>query len=131
MVSQVANVSFRKRATQYRSLLRKMTYQDKAPCTNALMVSQMAHVVIIHGICRADFENICVCPIISQMANANALMVSQMANVSFCKRATKYRSLLRKMTYQDKASYVCLPLCTNALMISKKAKEPLDLGLFC
>jgi len=31
--------------------------------------------------------------------------------VIFCKRATNYRALLRKMTYEYKASYVSLPPC--------------------
>jgi len=33
--------------------------------------------------------------------------------VTFRKRATKYRSLLRKITYQDKASYGSSPPCTS------------------
>ena len=33
--------------------------------------------------------------------------------VSFCKRATNYRTLLREMTYKDKASYGSSPLCTH------------------
>jgi len=32
--------------------------------------------------------------------------------VSFRKRATNYRALLRKMTYENKASYASSPLCT-------------------
>ena len=32
--------------------------------------------------------------------------------IIFHKRATKYRSLLRKMTYKDKASYESSPTCT-------------------
>ena len=30
----------------------------------------------------------------------------------FCKRATNYRALLRKMTYEDKAAYDSTPPCT-------------------
>ena len=33
--------------------------------------------------------------------------------VIFCKRATNYRALLRKMTCEDKASYESTPPCTN------------------
>jgi len=33
--------------------------------------------------------------------------------VSLCNRATKYRSLLRKMIYQDKSSYQSVPACTS------------------
>jgi len=32
--------------------------------------------------------------------------------VIFCKRATNYRALLRKMTYKDKASYDSMPPCS-------------------
>ena len=32
-------------------------------------------------------------------------------HVSFCKRAMNYRALLRKMTYEDKASYRSSPPC--------------------
>ena len=35
--------------------------------------------------------------------------------VSLCKRATNYRALLRKMTYEDKASYVFPPPSTVSL----------------
>ena len=34
--------------------------------------------------------------------------------VSFRKRAAKYRALLRKMTHKDKASYAFLPPCSSA-----------------
>jgi len=33
--------------------------------------------------------------------------------VVFCKRATNYRALLRKMTYKDKPSYASSPPCTQ------------------
>ena len=33
--------------------------------------------------------------------------------VSFCKRATNYRALLRKMTYKVQASYAFLPTCMH------------------
>jgi len=33
--------------------------------------------------------------------------------VFFCKRATNFRVLLRKMTYKDKASYVVTPPCST------------------
>jgi len=35
--------------------------------------------------------------------------------VSFCKRATNYRALLRKTTHKDKSSYGSLPLCMWSL----------------
>ena len=37
--------------------------------------------------------------------------------VIVCKRATKYRALLRKMTYKDKASYGSLPPCIVLIYI--------------
>ena len=40
------------------------------------------------------------------------LIGSPKLQVIFHKRATKYRSLLRKMTYKDKGSYESLPPCT-------------------
>ena len=42
------------------------------------------------------------------------LMGSPKLQITFHKRATKYRSLLRKMTYKDKGSYESSPPCTNA-----------------
>ena len=38
--------------------------------------------------------------------------------VMFCKRATNYRALLRKMTCQDKASYDSAPPCIIAFGVS-------------
>jgi len=40
------------------------------------------------------------------------LMGSRKLQIIFHKRATKYRSLLRKMTYKDKGSYESSPPCT-------------------
>ena len=40
------------------------------------------------------------------------LIGSPKLQIIFHKRATKYRSLLRKMTYKDKGSYESLPPCT-------------------
>ena len=39
------------------------------------------------------------------------LIGSPKLQIIFHKRATKYRSLLRKMTYKDKGSYESSPLC--------------------
>ena len=41
------------------------------------------------------------------------LIGSPKLQIIFHKRATKYRSLLRKMTYQDKGSYESSPPCTK------------------
>ena len=40
------------------------------------------------------------------------LIESPQLQIIFHKRATKYRSLLRKMTYKDKGSYESSPSCT-------------------
>jgi len=42
------------------------------------------------------------------------LIGSTKLQVIFHKRATKYRSLLRKMTYKDKGSYESSPPCTSS-----------------
>jgi len=39
------------------------------------------------------------------------LIVCLKLQIIFCKRATNYRALLRKMTYKDKPSYASSPLC--------------------
>ena len=37
--------------------------------------------------------------------------------VIFRKRATDYRALLRKLTYEDKASYESTPPCTSSMSL--------------
>jgi len=44
------------------------------------------------------------------------LIGSPKVQIIFHKRATKYRSLLRKMTYQDEGSHECSPPCRLSLM---------------
>jgi len=55
--------------------------------------------------------------------------------LSETKRATNYRALLQKMTYEDKASYDCTPACRCVLCSARvhclKWKEPLIIRLFC
>ena len=41
------------------------------------------------------------------------LIGSPKLQIIFHKRATKYRSLLRKVTYKDKGSYESLPPCAH------------------
>jgi len=41
------------------------------------------------------------------------LIASPKLQITFHKRATKYRSLLRKMTYKDKGSYESSPPCSE------------------
>jgi len=43
--------------------------------------------------------------------------------VYFRKRVTNYRALLRKMTYEDKASYVSLPPCITELICINLTNE--------
>jgi len=43
------------------------------------------------------------------------LIRSSQLQIIFHKRATKYRSFLRKMTYKDKGSYESSPLCILAI----------------
>ena len=48
------------------------------------------------------------------------LIGSPELQIIFHKRATKYRSLLRKMTYKDKGSYESSPPCTQDLLAKYK-----------
>jgi len=47
------------------------------------------------------------------------LIGSPKRQIFFHKRATKYRSLLRKMTYEDKGSYESSPPCTKSRSLNK------------
>ena len=80
-------VIFRKRATIYRALLRKMTseYKEGIPCLYATLYD------VLHT-------------------------HTPQLQVIFRKRATIYRALLREMTSEDKASHVSTPpstMCTQ------------------
>ena len=70
------HVIFRKRATSYRVLLQKMTYEDK-PC------------VLCAGAYRV----------------AKTHRMPYKLQVNLRKSATNYRALFQKMTYEDTASY--------------------------
>jgi len=80
--------------------------------------SDCAHTHRLHDESRRDDE--------SQHRNNTGwarLIGCLQLRVIFCKRATNYRALLRKMTYKHKASYRCWPPCMNtasglALLIS-------------
>ena len=48
------------------------------------------------------------------------LIGSPKLQIIFHKRATKYRALLRKMTYKDKGSYKSSPPCTLTHIIKIK-----------
>jgi len=82
----------RKRATNHRALLRKITYEDKAsydstpPCIHKDLMN-------IHTGCQSPTR----CRILQ---------------VSFCKLATNYKELLRKETCKDMCPYRASPHCT-------------------
>jgi len=60
------------------------------------------------------------------------LIGSPKLQIIFHKRATKYRSLLRKMTYKDKGSYESSPPCTKAPQPPHEpAHQTCDICLFC
>ena len=66
------------------------------------------------------------------------LIGSPKLQISFHKRATKYRALLLKMTYKDKEPYESSPPCTHLFLHNqfvwnetRGTKEPLNIGLFC
>jgi len=77
-------VIFRKRAANYRALLRKMTDEN----------DRLRLIDILEG---TEWRRCIRCLELQVM---------------FRKRATHYRALLRKMTYKDKASYGSWPPCT-------------------
>jgi len=115
-------VSFRTRAINYRALLQKMTCKDMAsyrsspPYSNAEarhcrcllletgkknkgdLVTNKGDFVTIKGAFVTGWRR---------------LIGSPKLQIIFHKRATKYRSLLRKTTYKDKGSYESSPPCTN------------------
>jgi len=91
-----------------------MTYQDKAPCTNALTISQMANVSFRKRATQyrsLSFVSIWgLFPYIEWLFCGKrhlywmALSQKETFAISIYS-AQDYRALLRKMTYQDKASY--------------------------
>ena len=66
------------------------------------------------------------------------LIGSPKLQIIFNKRATKYRSLLRKMTYKDKGSYESSPPCSAICMygsykygVATTNRLLISIGLFC
>ena len=104
-------VIFCKRATNYRALLQKMTYGDKAfcvpvpPCRVYLVTSGLVRYVTPVSLAMAWRWHLYGVP---------RLIGSPKLQIIFHKRATKYRSLLQKMTYKDKGSYESSPPCNKA-----------------
>jgi len=56
------------------------------------------------------------------------LIGSPKLQIIFHKRATKYRSLLRKMTYKDKGSYESSPPCIHTSRLQKTGFDTTFLG---
>jgi len=102
-------VTFRKRATSYRALLRKITYNDKLsydsapPCRRKHLLSsrRWRKFIMYMSDMRDEWYRVAKTRIMSIVADR------------FCKRATNYMALLREMTYQNKASYESAPPCTR------------------
>jgi len=82
-------VSFCKRATNYRALLQNMAYKDKASYASSNFLPAA----------RNTGWRRCIGCLTLQ--------------VSFCKRAINNRALLQNMTYKDKASSASSPPCTT------------------
>jgi len=85
-----------------------------APRTLIMMRLWMGHVTrmisgvikIIHIFCKNMNESA------TPSTGWHRLIECLKLQVIFCKRATNYRALLRKMTYQDEPSYASSPPCT-------------------
>jgi len=58
---------------------------------------------------------LCICEALYIYTGWRRLIGSPKLQIIFHKRATKYRSLLQKMTYKDKGSYESSPPCTQTL----------------
>ena len=54
----------------------------------------------------------------SRYTGLQRLIGSPKLHIIFHKRATKYTSLLRKMTYKDKGSYESSPPCITSLLVT-------------
>jgi len=82
-----------------------------------------AYVCVYVRVCV--FVGVCVCDLRRDKESSDMcekdptewrrLIGSPKLQIIFHKRATKYRSLLRKMTYKDKGSYESSPPCNNVV----------------
>jgi len=95
-------VIFRKRATNYRALLREMAYKDKAsygsspPCTMSSFCMFLIENTMYNHFQATEWRRCIGCLELQ---------------ISFCKRTTNFRALLRKMTSKDKVSCDSTPPC--------------------
>jgi len=70
-------------------------------------------------VCIYIYSRICIYTYVSMhiYTGWRRLIGSLKLQIIFHKRATKYRSLLQKMTYKDKGSYESLPPCMHVCML--------------
>ena len=162
-------IIFHKRATKYSSLLQKMTYKDKGsyesspPCTQkpsavifstphncvyAYVVAMISRLLkIVRLFCRilsllegSFAKTICSHVFYTHITGWRRLIGSPKLQIIFHKRATKYRSLLRKMTYKDKGSYESSPpyntqlvcrICVHSYVVATISRLLRIIRLFC
>jgi len=80
------------------------------PCTVFIMSIHVCIVTTRQARCLCGFPFLCVYMCAYKVAKTHRIPKLQSI---FHKRATKYRSLLRKMTYKDKGSYESSPHCSD------------------
>ena len=108
-------VIFRKRTTHCRALSRRMTCKDKAsylsspPCVSFCALQHTCSVLQCVAKVLMIRNSWYYIPNID--TGWRRLIGSPKLQIIFHKRATKYRALLRKMTYKDKGSYESSPPC--------------------
>jgi len=119
-------IIFHKNSTKYRSLLREMIYKDKGsyeslpPCSDIRHLLSLVPCVAV--CCRVLQRDAVCCSVLQCVAERcsdtgwRRLTGSPRLQIISNKRATKYRSLLRKITYKDKGSYESSPRCIRHLL---------------
>jgi len=120
-------IIFHKRATEYRSLVRKMTHKERQKesmrACNCGITDRHTY-IYIYLFCRALLQkrpiivsrHTYICRHTEDIATFvgtgwRRLIGSPRLQIIFHKRATEYRSLVRKMTHQDEAFYEYSPPC--------------------
>ena len=114
---QKMQVIFRKRATKYRALLRKITCKDKASYGSSPPCSKPS------GLALGALQ--------FRITGWRGPLGCHKLQVIFRKRATKYRAHLRKMTCKDKASYGSSPSCSKPSALALLQNIVSFIGLFC